>query len=380
MMRSATHRVPVTGVRSILSEIAPTLSLAPRGRIWLVRLLGLLSAAVFVLLIMAHGGQFVRAIERPLKAGWHLVALAAALEAGSVAGYVFLLHRVVARASPRLSLKDSYDMTLGGAAATRLLPTAGLGGAAVTVWALRARGVRASEITERLLAFLLLLYGVFISALLASGAALAFGLVSARHGRVLGMLGATIACAVVATVAILFGAPSVAAGALGRVGVRRRRLASAGRWGVEQLPILRASLGRSWRELRRPHPELLGGTAYWGLDIGVLIIMLHAFGVEQPLAPVVLAYFLGATFNLVPLPGSLSSGLTGCLIAMGSPAAATIAAVLAYRALAVWTPAVPGIVSLARLRTSVGAWRIDAVDNPAALSPSLPVSDTMVAR
>jgi uncharacterized membrane protein YbhN (UPF0104 family) len=193
------------------------------------------------------------------------------------------------------------------------------------------------------------------------------------------MLGATIACAVVATVAILFGAPSVAAGALGRVGVRRGRLASAGRWGVEQLPILRASLGRSWRELRRPHPELLGGTAYWGLDIGVLIMMLRAFGVEQPLAPVVLAYFLGATFNLVPLPGSLSSGLAGCLIAMGSPAAATIAAVLAYRALAVWMPAVPGIVSLARLRTSVGAWRIDAVDNPAALSPSLPVSGTMVA-
>jgi uncharacterized membrane protein YbhN (UPF0104 family) len=83
--------------------------------------------------------------------------------------------------------------------------------------------------------------------------------------------------------------------------------------------------------------------AYWTCDIGVLATMLHVFGVGLPLTAVVLAYFLGTMFNVVPLPGSLSGGLVGALIALGSPAGAAIAAVLAYRALAVWLPAVPGL-------------------------------------
>jgi uncharacterized membrane protein YbhN (UPF0104 family) len=312
---------------------------------------------VLAFLLASRGGQFIHAIDRTLHAGWELVAVAVAFEAASVAGYVLLLHRVVARADGRLRLKDSYDMTLGGAAATRLLPTAGLGGAAVTVWALRARGVRISELTERLLAFLVLLYGVYMSALLAGGVAVAFGLVRVSGGPGLGIVGAGIAIAVAATILILFAAPSPLARAIKRIGRRPGRVASASRWALTQLPIVRASLGRGWHELRRPHPALVGALAYWAFDTGVLLAMLHAFGVKLPLAAVVLAYFLGSLLNVVPLPGSLSGGLVGCLIALGSPAGAAIAAVLSYRALAVWLPAIPGIFSLASLRASVAGWR-----------------------
>ena len=63
--------------------------------------------------------------------------------------------------------------------------------------------------------------------------------------------------------------------------------------------------------------------------------------------------------DTTPLPGSLSGGLVGTLIALGSPGGAAIAAVLAYRSLAVWLPAVPGVASLASLRTSVASWRMD---------------------
>jgi uncharacterized membrane protein YbhN (UPF0104 family) len=97
--------------------------------------------------------------------------------------------------------------------------------------------------------------------------------------------------------------------------------------------------------------------AYWAFDIGVLVTMLYAFGVRLPVATVVLAYFLGTMFNVVPLPGSLSGGLAASLIALGSPAGAAIAAVLAYRAVAVWLPALPGIASLVSLRASVASWR-----------------------
>lgn len=322
--------------------------------------LALAGAALLAVLISAHGASFVHAIDRALHASWQLVAVAALLEAASVAGYVLLLHRVVSRASARLRLKDSYDITLGGAAATRLLPTAGLGGAAVTVWALRARGVRSSELAERLLAFVLLLYGVYMSALFAGGAAVGLGLVKVSAGQGIGLLGASLAVAAVATIAFLFAAPERIAASLGR---RSARLGAA----AEHLPVLRAALRRAWRELRRPHAALLGAVAWWGFDVGVLVTMLHAFGVGLPVPVVVLAYFLGTMLNVLPLPGSLSSGLAGALIALGAPVGGAIAAVLAYRALAVWLPAAPGIVSIAALRRSVAAWR---KDDPVAPAPA----------
>jgi len=350
--------MPGSGVRSLVGEVVPAVSLPPRSRVWLGRALVLGGAAVLALLAMSHGGEFVRAIGRAVHASWHLVLIASLLEAASVGGYVVLLHRVVATANPRLRLKDSYDMTLGGAAATRLLPTAGLGGAAVTVWAMRARGVRTSELTERLLAFLLLLYGVYMSALLTVG--IAVGGIGGADGSALGILGAAIAIAVAVAVLVLFVVPSPVAGALERASRRQGRLASVSRWVLAQLPALRAALRRGWHELRRPHLALLGAVAYWAFDVGVLVTMLHVFGVRLPLATVVLAYFLGTMLNVVPLPGSLSGGLAGSLIALGSPAGAAIVAVLAYRAVAVWLPAVPGIASLVSLRTSVASWRVGA--------------------
>ena len=346
-------------MRSLVREIAPGVGRRRPGGVWPARVLALTAVGICAFLVMAHGGQFVDALNRAVRANWRLVALAVALETASVAGYVLLLHRVVAGANSRLRLKDSYDMTLGGAAATRLLPTAGLGGAAVTVWALRARGVRASEVAERMLAFLLLLYGVYLSALLAGGLAVAFGLGHVAQGRTFGVLGAAVAAALAATVLLAVAAPSAVARGGTRLGRRFPRFDPALRWVTVQLPVLRAALRRGWQDVRRPHPALLGAVAYWAFDVGVLATMLHAFGVGLPLTEVVLAYFLGTLFNVVPLPGSLSGGLAGTLIALGSPAGAAVAAVLAYRALAVWLPAVPGVASLASLRRSVARWRVD---------------------
>jgi uncharacterized membrane protein YbhN (UPF0104 family) len=381
---SPSIRAPGAAVRALVGGIATGDSAAPRRHSWLVRALALAGAGLFALLIVTHAGQFTHAVHQALRANWRLVALAAALEVGSVGGYVLLLHRVVARADRRLRLKDSYDVTLGGAAATRLLPTAGLGGVAVTVWALRARGVPPRELTERLVAFLLLLYAVYVAALLGAGAAVAFAPVSVTHGQALGALGAAIALAAGVAIALLLATPLPVARALDRAQRGPGPLATASRWMAAHLPALGASLPRAWHELRRPRPALLGAAAYWACDLGVLAVMLHAFGVRLPLAAVVLAYFLGTLFNLLPIPGSLSGGLAGCLIALGSPAGAAIAGVLAYRAVAVWLPAVPGIAALAQLRTSVASWKRDA-DNRTAVRqfpvwPRRRVDATVLAR
>jgi uncharacterized membrane protein YbhN (UPF0104 family) len=346
------------GVRELTREIAPSAS-SYRARRPLALLMSISAGTVLTLLIALHGDEFVRAIDRALHASWKLVGVGAALEAASIGGYVLLLHRVVAAASPRLRLKDSYDITLAGTATTRLLPTAGLGGAAVTVWALRARGVRANELAERLLAFLLLLYGVYMAALVGFGGAVAIGVVRVSQGRALGVAGAALGLAVAGAVLGLLSAPSLTRGLLRRAARGPSRFASAAGRAEEQLPVLRGALRCGWRELRRPHPALLGALGWWGFDIAVLVAMLQAFGTALPIPVIVLAYFLGTTFNVLPLPGSLSGGLTGALIALGAPAGAAIAAVLAYRAVAVWLPAASGIASLANLRRSVASWRAE---------------------
>jgi uncharacterized membrane protein YbhN (UPF0104 family) len=174
-------------------------------------------------------------------------------------------------------------------------------------------------------------------------------------------------------VLIVFARPSAAAGILHRVGRSPDRWATRARSIAEQLPVLEGALVRAWRELRRPHLALLGACAWWGFDLGVLLTMLHAFGVTLAVPAVVLAYFLGTMFNVVPLPGSLSGGLAAFLIALGAPAGPALASVLAYRALAVWLPAAPGIASLARLRSSVARWRAEAWCYPHRHTPVPPI-------
>jgi uncharacterized membrane protein YbhN (UPF0104 family) len=258
-------------------------------------------------------------------------------------------------ASPRLRLRHSADITLAGTAATRLLPTAGLGGAAVTVWALRSRGVRPPELAERLIAFLLLLYSVYMGALAVCGGAVAAGLLSVPGGRGIGLVALSIGVAVPLAVLGLAVAPALLTRMAPADSSSPGPLASLAGRAERYAPVLRAALRRSLGELRRPHPALLGALAWWGFDMAVLFALLHAFGASPGVATVVLAYFLGTLFNVVPLPGSLSGGLAGMLVALGLTAAPAIAAVLAYRAVAVWLPAAAGLPSLARLRTSMSA-------------------------
>lgn len=348
---------PATAI-GLLHEIAPTGRSAAAGLGRHARALSVAAACLFAGLLAWRGSEFISALERAVQANWGLLAAGAAFEAASIGGYVLLLHRVISGASPRLHLRDSFDISLAGTAATRLLPTAGLGGAAVTVWALRAHGVRKQELAERLLAFLLLLYSVFFVALAVSGAAIAL---SAGGARALGLLGVALAVGIGAAVLLVLSAPAGLGRLLERIERRTSgsvaRLAGQAR---ESLPVLRAGLRRSAGELRRPHPALLGALAWWVFDIAVLFALLHAFGAHPALSVVVLGYLLGTMFNVVPLPGSLSGGLIGVLIALGGPAAPVIAAVLAYRALATWLPAATGVFSLGRLRTTVPRWRAEA--------------------
>jgi uncharacterized membrane protein YbhN (UPF0104 family) len=91
-------------------------------------------------------------------------------------------------------------------------------------------------------------------------------------------------------------------------------------------------------------------------DAAVLWAMLHAFGASPAIPAVALAYLIGQVANTVPLPGTVSGGMAGVLIAFGPPAAVAIPAVLAYRTVAVWLPLPPAIAAVPKLRATVAQW------------------------
>ena len=315
---------------------------------------------------------FASALERAFHADPRWVMAAAGFELLSFVGYIALLWLVGARATPRLGLRASAELTLGGAAATRLLPTGGLGGAALTIWAFRRAGLGAREATRTLLAFLVVLYSIFLGSIAAAGAMLALGLAPGDGPLALSAVpAAAAALAIAAALALATRRESDEPVAVAAIGARRSARARAG---LRNTP---GALGAAVRDaivlVRSGDLRLLGALVWWGLDVAVLWAMLQALGAPPSLAVVVLGYFVGQVANTVPIPGAVSSGMVGVLLAFGVDTDLALASVLGYRAVAIWLPAPIGLAALGRLRRTVARWSQE--DAPAA-----PASATAPAR
>jgi uncharacterized membrane protein YbhN (UPF0104 family) len=309
-------------------------------------------AAALVAAVSLLGGPlhtFANAIERAIEADPAWVVGAAAFELLSFAGYILTLWLVGSRESARLGLRETTQITLGGAAATRLLPTAGVGGAAMTLWALRRSGLGTRGATKTLLTFLILVYAVFLASITVSGTLLA---VTGGGPLVLTALPAALAAVgMVLALAAAWWMPTDGAG----------RLRTAG-------AVLGGSVRGALSHVRSADARLFGAVAWWGFDMAVLYGMLNAFGTPPAFQVVVLAYFLGQVANTVPVPGAASGGLVGVLLAFGVEADLAIVAVLAYRAVAIWIPAPIGVVALGNLRRTMARWeREDRAEAPVAV-------------
>jgi uncharacterized membrane protein YbhN (UPF0104 family) len=347
-----------------VSEIAlPALDVRAVARRGVVP--GLLAAAAVAVVFLAGGRvhAFADALRRVLDVspGWLTIGIA--FECISLAGYVGLLSLVAGHATPRVGMRESAQITLAGAAATRLLPTAGAGGAALTVWALRRAGLRPLAAARTLLAFFVVLYSVFLASIVISGAALALGLVG-NHGptalsaipAVWAMLGIALCLAL----ASRSGAePGIDSGLDPR---RQSRLRTGAR-------LLGHAVHDALALVRSGDARLAGSVAYWLFDAAVLWAMLHAFGSPPSLPVVALAYLVGQVANTVPLPGTVSGGMAAVLIAFGVPAGLALPAVLAYRTVAVWLPSPAAVASIPGLRTTIARWARE--DTTARVEPSV---------
>jgi uncharacterized membrane protein YbhN (UPF0104 family) len=346
-----------------ISEFAlPTLDV--RSLVRRIAFLALPAAAVVAVMLLGGGrvNAFADALRRGLGVNGGWAALGAVFECISLAGYVGLLSLVAGRATPRVGARESAQITLAGAAATRLLPTAGAGGAALTLWALRRAGLRPLVAARTLLVFLVVLYSVFLASIVLSGAALTLGIVDSR--------GPTALSAIPAGAALL-------AIALSLLLASRRVESGIGADGHDACSRLRRSahlLGDAVRDARRlvrlGDFRLAGAIAYWTFDAAVLWAMMHAFGSPPVLPVVALAYLVGQVANTLPIPGSVSGGIAGVLIAFGVPAGLALPSVLAYRAVAVWLPTPAAIAAVPGLRSTIARWgREDATSRSRAYGP-----------
>ena len=299
---------------------------------------------------------------RRLRGGdvWWL-ALAIGLQALSIGGDVALFHGVFSRPGNRITVQTSSTIALAGTAATKVLATAGAGGITLNVWALRAAGLTDAEVATGMVCLEVLSYGVYMAALAGFGFGLWTGVLPGPAPVGLTLIPALFATAVIA----LALSTLVAAEPLERF-LSRRAAASHGRiqrvWRA-LVPVprsLRQGLHAAIGMVKRHDRSRIGALAGWAFDIATLWAAFRAFGGAPPVAVLVMGYFVGTLANALPVPGGVGGvegGLIGAFVAFGVPGSLAVLAVLAYRTISYWLPAVPGAGEYLRLRHLVDRWR-----------------------
>jgi uncharacterized membrane protein YbhN (UPF0104 family) len=331
----------------------------PRGAI-----VGAVAALLVVLALTALPGAY-SAVEDGVSRLGHgdarWIVLAVGLEALSFLGHIILFRTVfLDRADPRVGFGASYEITMAGHAATRVFGAAGAGGIALTVWALRRAGLTARTIAERMAGFIVLLYSFYALTVAAVGIGLWTGLLPGGGSTALTLVPGLAAVGVVGVVL------TAATVSTRLVHGRLQPAAEAIRGGVREAVAV----------IRRHDPGLLGGAAWWAFDIAVLWACFHAFGVAPAIAILVLGYFLGLVGNALPFLGSVGGvdgGMIGALVALGADPGTTVVAVVVYRLISCWLPALPGAFAYLQLRKRAAAWQEDEVATPAEQPAERPV-------
>lgn len=300
------------------------------------------------------------------SAVWIVVALACGF--AMFAAYVALFKGIVGGNALALTWGESYKINMAGLAATRLFSAGGAGGIVLTYWALRKAGMPRRQSAARMVAFLVLLYAIYMFTVIVNGVLLRTGVLSGQNPAGLTIVPAAIAGGVV----ILFLLVAMIPADL------QRRLASSssdtrrGRLAV-RLATVPATVSTGVRSaieiVRSPRVgwlALAGAVGFWAANIAILWASFKAFHVDIAGAVVVQGFFIGMVANLIPgAPGgvgAVDAGMIGAFVLFGVAGDAVFASVLCYRLVAFWLPIPPGIIAFFQLRRAVAGW--DAGDRP----------------
>ena len=285
------------------------------------------------------------------------------------AAYVALFRGVVGERVIHLEWSESYQITMAGLAATRLFSAGGAGGILLTYWALRKAGMERRQSVCRMVAFLVVLYSVYLAALVIFGVLLRTHVLSGEAP-----LSGTIIPAALAAVAIVV----CLLLALVPDDIERRiERQTSGRFGriAKRLATAPATFAQGTRTaiafVRHPSAGAMalgGAIGFWAANIAILWASFHAFDVAVPLGVVIQGFFLGMLANLIPFApggvGAVDAGMIGAFVLFGVPSAEVFAAVLTYRVIAFWLPIPPGIIAFFQLRNTVTRWEQEGREQP----------------
>jgi uncharacterized protein (TIRG00374 family) len=339
--------------------------------------------ALFVLIIVAIYVVFPElvglddALHKLDEATWYWVVVAIGFNFAAFGAYVALFRGVLGGTRDddvhrRLDLRASYLITMAGLAATRIFSAAGAGGIVLSYWALRKAGMPRRRSACRMVAFLVLTYGVYTFALVSFGILLRTQVLPGDApfgGTVVPAALAAIAIAVFLLIALIPDdverrIQSVAGGYrhtryLTRFAKGPATVASGVRTAIDYV-----------RNPERGALAVTGAVGFWAANICVLWACFEAFGGDVPFAVLVQGFFVGMAANLIPSPaggvGSVDAGMIAAFVLFGIDEATVFPAVLAYRVIAFWLPIPPGIVAFVQLRATVARWEQERRDGVAA--------------
>lgn len=332
------------------------------------QLLTALAAVVVIVAILYVGLPLLPGIEKSfghIKDGqpaWLAASFGFAVL--SFVGYVLMFRGVYRTGgNHRIDLAASYQITMAGLAATRILAAGGAGGLVLTAWALRQAGMDRRAVADRTVTFLVLMYVPYMLAIVVGGLGMRLEIFPGSTAWGITVLPAILGAAVIVLAATAALVPSDLERRIqhwGEHGGRRARIAHR----LANLPASASTGVRgAWAHVRRGDLVTFGAFLYWGAQVASLWAAFKAFGVSPPVAVVTLGFFIGMLGNLLPLPGGVGGvdgGMIGALAALGAGAdksGVVLAAVLTYRVFAFWLPTIPGFIAYLQLRRTVAGWK-----------------------
>lgn len=300
-----------------------------------------LIAVLLLIAVLAPGLGEVRDHLADAQPGW--IAIAIGFELLSCLSYVLMFRPIFCR---RMSWRASSRIAWSELGMGSIVPASGAAGLALGAWALVQSGMPPERVARRSVAFFLIKSSVNFVAVAVLGTAMALGLFAPDVSPWLTALPAAMSIVVIAAILLL---PRIGEGPEPAADAgRAARWISAGRRGViagtrEAVEIVRSGDPR----------VIFGALGYWVWDNAVLWATFHAFGAHVDVSIILLGYLIGQLGGLLPIPGGvggIDGGLIGTLIVFGAPAAATTAAVLAYRVILFWLPLAGGAIGFVSLR------------------------------
>jgi uncharacterized protein (TIRG00374 family) len=343
-----------------VAEAEPSFFAQPRRIAQTLLVILILVGVIYVLLPKIVGIEDALATLDQGNPWW--IAVAVVFNFAAFGAYVALFRGVVGEQVLHLDWRESYQITMAGLAATRLFSAGGAGGIILTYWALRKAGMARRQSACRMVAFLVLLYGVYLAALVIFGVLLRTHALPGQNPIGLTIVPAALAGAVIMIFLLIALIPEDMERRMARFtqGYRFARFAQR----LATAPATLASGTRTAlafvRDPRRGGLALVGAVGFWAANIAILWASFEAFSVDVPLAVLVQGFFVGMVANLFPFApggvGAVDAGLIGTFVLFNLPGSDVFAAVLIYRLIAFWLPIPPGVVAFLQLRKTAARW------------------------